>query len=369
MIHKTCAVELKAAADGEYKGEFRAVIATFGVIDKDGDVTEPDAFTDGEQVVVSQYAHSAFRGAMPAGTATIRVTAKAAIAEGRFFMDTSHGRDAFVTVKQLHDAGMGEWSYGYDVIESETGEINGQSVRFLKKVKAWEVSPVMIGAGMDTRTLVAKAGDATVTVEAKWHRAVRPHETAVTAREWDAKGVLDAVPAEASIDALRSVFAYCNGDPAAKSAYQFPHHHGVDGPANVRALVIGIAQLNSKSCTLPEPDRLAVYEHLAAHLKAAGRDVPELRAPDAPLSFVDEIADGLVGLRRIVDAAARVVALRSEQGKGLSRIASEHLEWFEDDVAVLLKQLRELHTTPDDLAAQELARFTRLTFQQENPTP
>ena len=42
----------------EAKGEFSAVIATYGVVDKDGDVTVPGAHKDGQRVVVSPYEHS-----------------------------------------------------------------------------------------------------------------------------------------------------------------------------------------------------------------------------------------------------------------------------------------------------------------------
>lgn len=45
------------------------------------------------------------------------------------------------------------------MLESDEGEHDGEEVRFLRKLKTHEVSPVMLGAGIATRTLVAKSGD------------------------------------------------------------------------------------------------------------------------------------------------------------------------------------------------------------------
>lgn len=139
----------------EEKGAVEAVFATLGVIDHDGDVTLPGAFTDGAKVRISAYNHASWGDALPVGKGTIREDGNEAILSGQFFMDTTAGADTFKTVKQLED--LGEWSYGFDVVESEPGEMNGQSVQFLKTLLVHEVSPVILGAGLGTRTLAAKA--------------------------------------------------------------------------------------------------------------------------------------------------------------------------------------------------------------------
>jgi hypothetical protein len=77
--------------------------------------------------------------------------------EGVFFVDTQHGLDTFKTVKAMsQEPNLQEWSYGYDVIDSDRGDFEGQQVRFLKKLKVHEVSPVLLGAGVNTRTLSVK---------------------------------------------------------------------------------------------------------------------------------------------------------------------------------------------------------------------
>lgn len=143
----------------ESKGEVEAVFSTLNVVDKDKDVTLPGAF--GEQDVrISAYNHGSWGGELPVGIGKISETSKEAIMKGRFFMDVPKAHDTFTTLKEL--GGLMEWSYGYDILERSEGmwppdDSSGQQVQFLKKLKVHEVSPVILGAGVDTRTLSAKA--------------------------------------------------------------------------------------------------------------------------------------------------------------------------------------------------------------------
>ncbi len=143
-------VEIKDAEQGEIK----AVFATLGVIDKDNDVTVKGAFDDGAPVRISAYGHASWGQALPVGKGVIRVIDDEAILEGKFFMETQHGRDTFKTVKEMGD--LQEFSYGFDVVKSEPGTFEEKDVRFLQKMKVHEVSPVMLGAGVGTRTLAVK---------------------------------------------------------------------------------------------------------------------------------------------------------------------------------------------------------------------
>ena len=148
------------------EGTVTAVFSTMNVIDSDGDVTRPGAFEDGAPVRISAYGHTSWLGELPVGKGTIRQTKTEAILDGQFFMDTTSGRDTFIVVKEM--GSLGEWSYGYDPVEYSFGEFEGQRVRFLDKLKVHEVSPVLLGAGVNTRTLVAKAkGDVRFTEEAR----------------------------------------------------------------------------------------------------------------------------------------------------------------------------------------------------------
>lgn len=143
-------VSIKDAA----AGTVQAVFATLGVIDSDGDVTEKGAFEDGAAVRISAYGHTSWAGALPVGKGVIREAGEEAILDGQFFLNTQHGRDTFETVKGLEE--LGEWSYGYDIVDAAPGQFDGKDVQFLRKLKVHEVSPVLLGAGVGTRTLEVK---------------------------------------------------------------------------------------------------------------------------------------------------------------------------------------------------------------------
>jgi hypothetical protein len=130
-------VEIKAGD----KGQVNAVFSTFNVLDKDSDITLPGAFAEGAPVVISAYGHKSWEGALPVGDGVIRTTAKEAVLDGQFYMDTTHGADAFRTVKRLAERGLGQWSYGYDVQDADYGEMDGKQVRYLKRLSVTEVSP------------------------------------------------------------------------------------------------------------------------------------------------------------------------------------------------------------------------------------
>ena len=78
-----------------------------------------------------------------------------AILEGEFFLDTTAGSDTFKTVKNLGP--LGEWSFSLHDVVSERGTWKGEPANLLKSIRVKEVSPVLMGAGINTRTLAAKS--------------------------------------------------------------------------------------------------------------------------------------------------------------------------------------------------------------------
>ena len=142
---KSLPFELKAAST---TGEFRAVFATFNVIDHDGDVTVPGAFKDGTEVIIGSFGHKT--ADLPVGKGVIVANDREASVEGQFFLDTGPGKDTYQTVKNL--GGLGEWSYVFSVLKQSFGEIDGRPVRYLEDMKVFSVDPVLAGAGIDTRT-------------------------------------------------------------------------------------------------------------------------------------------------------------------------------------------------------------------------
>ncbi len=150
-------VDLKDAKDGT----FVARIATLGVRDKDNDITRPGAFTEGKTVLVSAYMHGSWMGRLPVGKATIHERGNEAVAEGQFNLNTTEGRDTYEAVKFAPE--LQEWSYGFYPELTEEGKDEEAGARILVKVNEKEISPVLVGAGVNTGVLAIKNKSAGMT--------------------------------------------------------------------------------------------------------------------------------------------------------------------------------------------------------------
>ena len=325
------------------KGEISAVFCTFDVVDHDGDIVLKGAIPAGKEVVISAYNHASWGpGAVPVGKGVIRIAGNEAVLDGQFFLDTTAGADTFNALKQL--GALAEYSWGFDVLDGTPNQHGG---RDLKSVDVHEVSPVLKGASIGTRTLALKQRADVV----RHKRAIPAHETATVDRPWDAAAMEKALDTDRPSD-LRTVYAWVDpdGDPEVKSSYRFPHHHGVKGPANLRASLAGIAVLNGArgGTDLSPEDRAAVYEHLASHLRDADREPPQLRTGGPAAKFNDELLETLAGVSGLLDSAQRVVALRASKGKSLSKVNTELLVWIRDDLKRLDALLTDNPGTDDD---------------------
>lgn len=141
----------RASADGS----FEAVIATLGVVDKDGDVIAPGAFGSGQEATIIP-AHD--WGSIPLGRARIVERGKEAVAIGQFNLGITSAREwhSFLKFDLEHGRPIQEWSFGFTVKDAGSEIVDGQRVRVLKALDVHEVSPVLVGAGENTRTLAAK---------------------------------------------------------------------------------------------------------------------------------------------------------------------------------------------------------------------
>lgn len=149
---KARACQVKDMGDGRVV----AVFSTLGQIDKDQDVTLAGAF--GEQEVTVVPAHN--WGSVPLGKGAIREVGDEAHADLQFNLESATAQEWYSALRFDMEQGkspLQEWSYGFTVEESEFGDHEGQRVRFLKRMKVHEVSPVLVGAGNNTRTLTVKS--------------------------------------------------------------------------------------------------------------------------------------------------------------------------------------------------------------------
>lgn len=140
------------------EGAVRVAFARLNVIDHDGDVTYPGAIAT-KAVPMSSFEHRSWPhkgGFLPVGKGEVREQGDLAIFDGAFFVDTTHGRDTYLTVKHMGD--LQEWSYGFTTIDSvPTPMVNGTKARRgLKALDVHEISPVLKGAG-ESRTVGIKS--------------------------------------------------------------------------------------------------------------------------------------------------------------------------------------------------------------------
>lgn len=354
-------VEIKSAD----KGQVSAVFSTFGVIDSDGDVTESSAFTDGAEVLISSYQHTSWSGALPVGKGVIRTTKSEAILDGQFFMDTASGRETFSVIKAL--GGRQQWSYGFDIDDAAPGTMDGRDVQYLRKLTVHEVSPVLVGAGVNTRTLEVKgrkaAGGGPLLVPAarvhasEYSAAIRPHETDVSRSVWDAKAAAASLADIPSIAELRTMYAWCDptGDPEAKSSYRFIHHETPGGAANLRACLIGVGRIIGGKSGLPDGEQRAVYNHLAAHLDDADIEAPQLNSTSGE-SGSKQNARLAVLLADTATEKEEIKATRIQRvakGKTLGAATVLFLEWLSDE----LRDLKSVLDSPQEEMAREYLRF------------
>ena len=154
------AVEIK----DESTGEVEAIIATLGVVDRDREVITANAIKNGARVRMSAYGHDMVgflsAGAAPVGKGTVVIEGDKAIFRGKMFMSTTRGRETLSVLKEMGTEQ--EWSFGFHVLEDEPPDeewAKKGAERVLTKLDVFEVSPVMIGAGIGTRTVAAKEAD------------------------------------------------------------------------------------------------------------------------------------------------------------------------------------------------------------------
>lgn len=303
-------------------GEVEAVFATFNVVDHDGDLTVPEAITDGAKCVISQYGHTSWAGELPVGHGTITKTATEAIFTGTFLMGTPHGRACFDTVKALADEGLGEWSYGLMNVKSERKTVDGRSVRVLKSIDIPEVSPVLVGAGIGTRTLSAKSGK-------QLHSDVHAQLRDLGRERWgdDTHWVY---PEDYDADdqfVIFSIYADDEGDRLVQVSYT------VDGDM----ITLGEEET--------EVERDLVY------------------SPKHGRRFVEHAKSVVTDLAVLVDRAEGIAAKRAADGKSkaLGDDAAAHLAEA-DALLVRLKAIAHLNTIPPvdataNAAQYEFARF------------
>lgn len=282
-------------------GEIEVVFATLNVVDLDGDVLTKEAFTDGAPVIISAYGHRSHIGDLPIGKGKLVITDDEAKAEAHLFLDTTHGRDAFLTIKALED--LQEWSFALRDVEAHSEKRGTQSVNVITKVSVPEVSPVLEGAGINTRTLVAKAWKQSASqlernLRSAGQERFADDETYVWVEDWD-------------VDKSSVVFAVMPNDAPEKLVQVTFERDG-----------------NTVTLSDEETEVSRVVEYVP---KSHGE--PEAR------KFAEHVKTVLSELTKLTDRAREVVSFRA--AKGSPRL-SEDAATVVADLEAEFDKLREL---------------------------
>lgn len=164
--------------------------------------------------------------------------------------------------------------------------------------------------------------------------AIGVHHTETSEGAWNGPANEGRLRSGESLSYYQRAYAWRDpdGDEDVKATYKFIHHEvsggGEPGAANIRACQTGIGVLNGArgGTTIPDGDRRGVYNHLAAHLRDADVEPPDLRA----LPVVSE-----TGIeRRYVPSEVRVEELDGTPHiRGYAAVFnewSEDLGWFRE---------------------------------------
>jgi hypothetical protein len=145
------------------EGKATVVIATLRTKDRDGDVLLPGAF--GDQIVPVVGAHD--WKMPPIGKARVFEQGNEAIADISFNLDTTEGKNWYNAIRfdWENPPPKAQYSWGFQVPPTHThrGKHENEDVRFLHASESGEplpiaeVSPVLLAAGRNTRSLSVKA--------------------------------------------------------------------------------------------------------------------------------------------------------------------------------------------------------------------
>jgi hypothetical protein len=314
-------VEIKDETKGTIQAVFASRLvdsidsATGDDIDSDGDITLKGTFTEGAPVVISAYGHKSWEGELPVGKGTIREQDGEAVLDGQFLINTTHGRDAFETVKALSEDGLQEWSYSLEDVEAERATVDGKRVRVLKRIAVKEVSPVLRGAGIDTRTLAAKS-------RKQLHSQVARNLADAGRERWGADGVW-VYPADFDTEAGYAVFNIYADDEADRLVR-------VEFTATDDSVELSEEETDVEQVTSYAPKGARFSEHA-----------------ESVLADVDAL----------IERATDVVALRAEKGKSISEDSAGLLTRLDASLQALKALIGE--PTPNDHVDDATAEWLR----------
>lgn len=384
MERKDVIAEIKELDE---KGEGVLRFIRFNQEDKDADITLPGFV--GRQKAVLLAAHNWKSDYPPLGHGESFESDGATNFRFRLNLSDERAKAWHAWLKMDRETGLQQVSYGFSPYPDgvERAKKDGREIRYLKPrpdnspgAKLHEVSFVVVGSGNDTAVVDIKENRGMQTPEGtavKTHGvAISPegssttsyvvaaHKTDTSDSPWDVLMHQRRVKGQAPAGYYRQLYAAGDlPEQESRSGFRFLHHlvdvDGTPGPASTRACLQQIAVLHGT--TVPLAERKAIYDHLASHLREAGREPPEFRGvehPGYPLEESMELA--LWELEAILMRVDGIRDLRALKGRGLSDRILKQLDRAQQTMGTLcsLVHIKSLDK-PSDVILAELSAEAR----------
>jgi HK97 family phage prohead protease len=283
-------------AGGDQPGYFKALVAVFNNVDDGGDRIIPGAFRKSLKSNPRPPIIWSHRWEIPPIGQTLKAkeTESGLEIEGQLLLDDDgiSGDYARSVLSGFKAGALKEFSFAFDVTDSEEVEEKGKTVRELKALNVFEVGPTLIGMNRETALLEVasnglnvvddiarkvvtllldaeqfKAGLERLSADTK--AAIAPHNTSVVDGTWDKSTAMMACSnSDDPAAAFRSICAWYSGsNPDQRQSYKFPHHATPGGPANLNGVRNGLSRVSQAD--IPSGDVAGVQRHLNHHLEAA----------------------------------------------------------------------------------------------------
>lgn len=141
MEYKTVPFELKQIDDA---GVFWGYASIFGNVDAGGDIVERGAFhkTLEERAGKVRICHQHEWRDVIGKPLELREDEVGLFVKAQFVLDVQRAREDYALMKA---GALTDLSFGYDAVKTERDKVDGQTVRRLKEIKLFEISPVTLG--------------------------------------------------------------------------------------------------------------------------------------------------------------------------------------------------------------------------------
>lgn len=295
----------KAAEDS---GRFRVVISTDD-LDRQGEVVDQNGWDLAPYLTnpVVLWAHDYY--SLPIGMCDkiglddVGGGKKGLVAEGRFAPEAAN--PFAQQVRKLYDAGIVRTtSVGFIAQEMQGNTVTKAELLEFSFVPV-PANPYALSLGKAQKigldlAMLAMKGIKITELEMKGAIPYADHGTAPEDAEWD--GAKEVQACGDDFEKLKEICAWYDTEkPDVQASYKLPHHQA-DG---LKAVWKGVAAAMSAlmggrgGVDLPEGDRKAVYDHLAAHYKEFGKDAPEYKAEPPQEGDQCVMEDGSMGIMQM----------------------------------------------------------------------